>query len=54
MTSKIKIITTVAIFSGIICVISPITLPVGMIPITLSAFAIYLIGGLTKKYIGIL
>ena len=54
MTSRIKIITTIAIFSGIICVISPITLPVGMIPITLSTFAIYLIGGLTKKYIGIL
>ena len=54
MTNRIKIITTIAIFSGIICVISPITLPVGMIPITLSTFAIYLIGGLTKKYIGIL
>ncbi len=54
MTSRIKIITIIAIFSGIICVISPITLPVGMIPITLSTFTIYLIGGLTKKYIGIL
>mgnify|MGYP006374600555 CR=1 FL=1 len=54
MTNRIKIITTIAIFSGIICVISPITLPVGMIPITLSTFAIYLIGGLTKKYIGIM
>ena len=54
MTNRIKIITTVAIFSGIICVISPITIPVGVIPITLSTFSIYLIGGFTKKYIGVL
>lgn len=54
MTSKIKIITTIAIFSGIISIISPITIPIGIIPLTLSTFAIYLIGALTKKYIGVL
>lgn len=53
MTNSIKKITQVAIFAGIMCIISPITIPIGIIPITLSTFAIYLIGGLTKKYIGI-
>ena len=53
MTNKIKIITIIAIYSGVISIISPITIPIGIIPFTLSTFTIYLIGGLTKKYIGV-
>ena len=53
MTNSIKKITQIAIFAGIMCIVSPVSIPIGIIPITLSTFAIYLIGGLTKKYIGI-
>lgn len=42
MKLKTKDITIVALFSAIMCVISPITIPTGTIPFSLSLFAVML------------
>ena len=39
---KTKDITVIALFSAILCIISPITIPVGTIPFSFSIFAVML------------
>ncbi len=52
--NKIKFFAISALFAGIICVISPFSINIGIIPISFSTFAIYLIGALSKKWMGLL
>ncbi len=52
MNKTIKRIVYIAIFASILCIISPLAIPIGAIPITLATFGVYLIGALTKKLDG--
>lgn len=42
-----------AIMAAILCVLSPITLPMGIIPITLSVFALFLVSALTRPKVAL-
>ncbi len=52
--NKMSFFAISALFAGIICVISPFSINIGIIPISFSTFAIYLIGALSKKWMGLL
>lgn len=54
MNNRIKRITYVAIFAAIISVISPWSIKIGAVPITLATFTIYLTGSVTKKFDGLM
>ena len=43
---KIKRITTISILAALLCVLSPISIPIGAIPISLSTFVIYVIAAI--------
>lgn len=56
MDSKIRNITKTAIFTAILCIISPFSVPIGPVPISLATFAVYLFSiilGVKKSLIGI-
>lgn len=44
MNTNMKKITFTALFAAILCVISPFTIPLGVIPISLATFGVYLSG----------
>lgn len=46
---KIKDITAIALMSAIICILSPFSLPIGPIPLSISTIAVYLSAGLLGK-----
>ncbi len=46
MNSKIKNMCFAALGAAVICVISPVSVPAGAVPITLSLFAVLLVAGL--------
>lgn len=52
MNKDILSITIISILTSILCVIAPISINIGYIPISLSLFMIYIIGALTKNIIG--
>ena len=54
MNKTIQKISFIAILAAFLCVLSPWSIPIGDIPVTLATFALYLIGGLTKKFDGLL
>lgn len=54
MNKKIRRIVYIACLAAILAIISPWSIPIGNIPITLATFGIYLIGALTKKFDGFL
>ncbi len=47
---KIKDVTLVSIFGALLCIISPIAIPIGTIPITFSMLVIYVIGALFSPF----
>lgn len=49
INSKIKYISITSLFAALICVISPFSISVGVIPFSFSTFIIYIIGALSKK-----
>lgn len=49
MNKTIQKISFISILAAMICVLSPWSIPIGSIPITLATFALYLIGGVTKN-----
>lgn len=49
MNKTIQKISFIAILAAFLCVLSPWSIPIGDIPVTLATFALYLIGGLTKS-----
>ena len=48
MNNQLKNIIISTIFASILCVLSPISIPVGIVPITFASFVIYIIGALFK------
>ena len=50
MKKNFRIIVFQSLLATLLAVFSPFSLNVGLIPITLSTFMIYIIGGLTKKW----
>lgn len=54
INNKIKYITTISIFASIICIISPISINIGIIPLSFSLFSIYIIGALSKKWMSLI
>lgn len=48
MKLDIKKITYISILTCILCILSPISLYIGIVPITLSTFIIYIIGSITN------
>ena len=54
MNKTIQKISFISILAAMICVLSPWSIPIGSIPITLATFALYLIGGVTKKFDGLI
>lgn len=45
-SNRLRAMTLTALFAAILCVICPISIPIGAIPITFSLLVIYLAGGL--------
>lgn len=43
---KTKDITLTALFAATLCIIAPISIPIGIVPITLATFGVYLISAL--------
>ena len=41
-TFSVKNLTKIALFTAIICIVSPFTIPIGVVPISLSSLAIFL------------
>lgn len=49
--NKLKTLSLTALFAAVICVTSPLAIPIGAVPITLATFAVYLSGAvLGTKY----
>ena len=46
MKSSVKKICLIAMFTALMCVLSPLSIPIGPVPISLSTFMVYLIGAL--------
>ena len=44
----VKSMVFTAIMAALICIAAPFSLPVGLVPISLATFAVYLAGGLAK------
>ena len=42
MSNKTRFMTTTALMAAVICVLGPLSIPIGPVPITLQSFAIYL------------
>ncbi len=54
MNKKIKKLSFIAVLSACLCVVSPWSIHIGQIPITLATFAIYIIGSVTRKLDGLI
>ena len=46
--TKIHTMTQCALFAALLCICSPVALPIGPVPITLSLFAVMLVGPLVS------
>ena len=42
MDNKIKMLTTTALMAAVICVLGPLSIPIGPVPVSLTNFAIYI------------
>ena len=42
MDDKIKMLTTTALMAAVICVLGPLSIPIGPVPVSLTNFAIYI------------
>jgi len=51
---QIRYIVSTALLASILSITAPFSFPIGTVPITLATFAIYLIGGITRKVQGLL
>ena len=54
MNKNLKLLIYIALLASILSVTAPLSFNIGTVPITLATFSVYLIGGLTKKWHGIL
>lgn len=43
MNNKVKFMTTTALMTAILCILGPLSIPIGPVPISLTNFAIYII-----------
>ncbi|MEG0895251.1 MAG: biotin transporter BioY, partial [Oscillospiraceae bacterium] len=44
--NKVSTITLIGIMSAVICVLGPLSIPIGPVPVTLTNLAIYIVVGL--------
>lgn len=49
MKRKVRILVFIALLAALLAISAPLSFNIGLVPITLATFTIYLIGGLTKK-----
>lgn len=54
MQKKIKSITFIALMGAFICVLAPFSIPIGVVPISLATFAIYIVASLLGGWKGFL
>lgn len=54
MNNKIKKLVIIAAFTSFVCIISPISIYIGPIPISLSLFIILIVNGFFNKFEGLL
>ena len=54
MKKPLRVLIFIALLATILSITAPLSFNVGLVPITLATFTIYLIGGVTKRFNGLL
>lgn len=49
MKISVKNLTYISVCTALLCVLAPLTVPIGAVPISLSVFVVFLISGILKK-----
>ena len=49
MRMSLKNLTYIGVCTALLCVLAPLTIPIGAVPISLSVFAVFVISGILKK-----